>query len=205
MAIKVKSLLIFLAFVLILILSIGAVIGLQSVTMIEWWIPLSISAFVAAATGTVLWRYWAKVTGVERFLPNFLANFIFATFLIAGLFYTLNYAGASDKKSYKEEAMVMSKYREIRHRSQRVGRNRYVTGAEYNEYYISVKLDSGKEKNLQLPYSTYQHIKQDKPITLSFSKGLFFTDVINISAIPIDNPPAPEKRKRCRFFGTSGK
>lgn len=191
--------------VFLLIFSIGAIIGLQPLTMIGWWIPVLISAAIAAGSGTVLWRLWQRLTGKYTFVPNFLAHFIFFTFFLAGIFYTLNFAGAYNAPSNKEKALVISKYREKRHQSRRVGRNRYVNGPEYNVYYVTVELQSGQKKDIQLPYSIYKGIKEDSPLTLSFARGLFGTNIIRTSDIPKDNPPVPEKRKRCRFFGTHDK
>lgn len=86
-----------------------------------------------------------------------------------------------------------------------MGKNRYVSGPEYYEYYVEVDFPEGKSKNIQLPYSIYKGIKKDNDITLSLARGFFGIDVIRTSDIPLDNPPAPEKRKRCRFFGTHDK
>lgn len=191
--------------VFILIFSIGALIGLQSLTMIRWWIPVGISGIMAALSGTVLWRIWPRLTGNYSFPVNFICHFIFLTLLLSGLFYTINVIGASNSPARKEKALVVSKYKEKHYRSRRVGRNRYVRGPEYFEYYVKVEFPKGKEKSIQLPYSTYKGIKQDNEITLSLARGLFGVDVILTSEISKDNPPAPEKRKRCRFFGTHDK
>ena len=190
--------------VFVLIASIGSVIGLQSLTLIKWWISLLISGVMAAGSGTVLWRMWQRLTGNHAFTPNFICHFVFITFLLSGLFYIVNFS-ASSSDVRKEKAMVISKYREKHHQSRRVGKNRYVSGPEYYEYYVEVDFPEGKSKNIQLPYSIYKGIKKDNDITLSLARGFFGIDVIRTSDIPLDNPPAPEKRKRCRFFGTHDK
>ncbi|MDE5791141.1 MAG: phage holin family protein [Muribaculaceae bacterium] len=187
--------------VFILIFSLGAVIALQSLTMIRWWIPLLFSGVMAALSGTVLWRMWQRLTGNYSFTLNFICHFVFFTLLLSGLFYTINFAGANDN-ARKEKAPVICKFKEKHYRSRRVGRNRYVRGPEYYEYYVKVEFPKGKEKNIQLPFSTYKGIKQDRDLTLSLSRGLLGVDVIRTSDLAKDNPPVPEKRKRCRFFGT---
>ncbi|MDE5808316.1 MAG: hypothetical protein K2H76_09375, partial [Muribaculaceae bacterium] len=116
--------------------------------------------------------------------------------------YIINYAGASKERIEKVE--IASRYREQHYQSRRVGKNRYVRGNPYYEYYINVILPSGKEKKLQIPYSAYSRMKSGMEINLSFSKGCLGADVINVKDIISDNPDlrVPAKRKRCRFVGT---
>lgn len=197
---------IYIILVFIMIICIGAIIALQSITMIRWWIPLVGAAVLSFASGTTLWRIWRKLTTSDRFLPNFILHSVFFTFFLTTLFFSLN-AIFTSENTRKEDAFVESKYREKHHRSRRVGRNRYVTGPAYYEYYITVKLKTGETRNIELPWETYQGIKNESDITLSFKKGLFGADVLITDDIPEDNPVViePKHRRRCKFFGTSGK
>ncbi|MDE7414673.1 MAG: hypothetical protein K2N05_12910 [Muribaculaceae bacterium] len=135
---------------------------------------------------------------------NFIISIVFFTFILTGSFYSLN-SFFSHSEKIKEEVTVTSKYREKHYRSQRVGRNRYVKGPAYYEYYITVKFQDGSTKNIQLPWKDYEGIKKDSELTLSLRKGLLGSNVIITNDITIDNPRASEKRKRCRFFGTHDK
>ncbi|MDE6297053.1 MAG: hypothetical protein K2L89_04325 [Muribaculaceae bacterium] len=193
--------------VFILIGSLGAYIGFASITMIKWWIPLLFSGVIALATGTVLWRKWQILTEIDSFAINFISHLIFASIFLTGLLYTLNYIGSACSTPYTEKAMVTEKYREKHYQSRRVGRNRYVRGNPYYEYYIEVRFNNGKDKKIQLPYKTYNLIKSGKEINLSISKGWLGAGVLHISDILADNPDLskPKERKKCRFFGTSGK
>ncbi|MDE5869794.1 MAG: hypothetical protein K2H18_06140 [Muribaculaceae bacterium] len=193
--------------VFILIASIGAFIGFASITMIKWWIPLLLSSVVAVATGTVLWRLWQKVTEIDSFALNYITHIIFYSLFLTGFLYTLNYFGSLNSVPHKEEAMVIEKYKERHYQSRRVGRNRYVRGNAYFEYYIEVRFNNGKDKKIQLPFSTYKLIKSGKEINLSLSKGWLGANVLHTGSILADNPDLskPKERKKCRFFGTSGK
>lgn len=192
------------AIVFLLIFSIAAIVSLQPVTMIGWWIPLSISFIIATGSGFLFLRFWSQFTQIRSSIPNFLFHLIFFTLFFSSLFYTLNLIGTSSAHSRKIEAVVLDKFKEKHHRTRRVGKNSYVRGPEYYVYYVTVDYPNGLRKNIRLPYPVYKDMKIDRPITLTVTSGLFGADVILTSEIEKDNPPLPEKRKRCRFFGTHG-
>lgn len=207
--VSVWRVLVLVLLVFLLIAGIGAYIGLLSITMIAWWIPLLFSSVIAAATGTVLWTKWEKLTEINSFAVNFILHIIFFSFFLTGVLYFLNFIGSVNRPPHKAEATVVEKYKEKHYTSRRIGRNRYVRGNPYYEYYMEVELPSDKRRKIQLPYKTYQKIKTDRDITLSFSKGWLGVDVIQTSDILADNPDLnkiPEHRpRRCKFFGTSGR
>lgn len=190
--------------VFVLIAAIGAYLGLASITLIAWWIPLIVSLVLAAISGTVLWRLWQQLNGIDSIAPNFIAHIVFFTFFLTGAFYVINFICRDESNPQKVTAVVLEKYREKHYRSQRVGRNRYVRGNPYYEYCIEVRLENGEDKKISLPFKTYKGVKPDKEITLSLAKGGLGADVLLTSDIPADNPDfyKESKRKGCRFVGS---
>lgn len=191
--------------VFILIMAIGANIALLEYTLVKWWIPILISATVAAFSGTLLWKVWKRLTDINYFWVNFLCHLIFTTFLLSGLYLTINYAGSGNP--HPEEACVVAKFREQHYRSRRVGRNRYVRGNPYWEYYIKVRLDDSSVRKIRINFKEYQNVRTDRNLILSLSKGALGLPVIHPDRLSEDNPwlKAPDKSRRCRFFGTHGK
>lgn len=192
--------------IILLIASLLSLIYFPSITLIKWWIPFIISALIAAASATVLWRLWPPLTKSAQFLPNFAINTIFFTIFLSALFFTLNFFIAKGHEPQKEKVYVEEKYRETHYRSNRTGRRSYSRGAPYYEYYIKVSFPDKSTKNIQLPFSTYKNISSISEIILSMAPGIMGINVIRPNDIAVDNPVVEKKRKRrCRFFGTHGK
>lgn len=193
------------AVVFLFILSLGAVITLLEYTLIRWWIPILCAGVFAVATGTILWKVWRRLTGSGSFPLNYAIHIIFTTFFLAGLYLTINFTGKSSMR--KEEVTVESKVREKHYRSRRVGRNRYVRGNPYYEYYVKVKMDDGSIRKVRVNYHPYLNIRSGEELTLSISKGALGLPVIHPDMILTDNPSlsAPPKDRKCKFFGTTGK
>ena len=191
--------------ILVFIFSLGLTLYFAGISITPWWIPVLVCVLIAAASGAKLWKVWQGLTQSKSFLPNFICNLLFSTFLLTSAYYILN--SVIPVGSTKENVEVISKFREKHYRSERVGKNSYKRGAPYYTYHISVKLPNNREKNIQLPHSTYSRIKSGEEIRLVFTKGCLGETMIDTSTILQNNPQLakPErKRKRCRFFGTHG-
>ncbi|MDE6558305.1 MAG: hypothetical protein K2K29_00265 [Muribaculaceae bacterium] len=197
--------LLLIALVFVTILSLGAIIYFIEITVISLWIPLIIAMAAAAEITAFSWRHWQFLTGNGSGIVNWLSSLTFFTILLTALLYIANYSGASSPTL--QSAEITHKYRQQRHRQQRVGRNRYTQGAPYYVYFIDVTLPDGRQKTLQLPSSAFRRMPKAGAVNISISRGLLGADVINTATIISDNPQleAPVKRKnRCRFFGTHG-
>ncbi|MDE6718040.1 MAG: hypothetical protein K2J70_07600 [Muribaculaceae bacterium] len=203
---RVIRILVLIGVAFMLIFSVGAILALAPITMVKLWIPAVVALILAAIAGTVLWRLCTRLTGISHFAPNYLLSLIFLAVCLTALFFSINACFLTGASPRKERVTVERKYRERHHTTRRTGRHSYVQGPDYYTYHLSVVFPDGTARNLQLPYSVYKDIPQDSSLTLSLRRGILGAEVLQTSDIPDDNPvPPAKKRKRCRFFGTSGK
>ena len=170
-------------------------VSIHSNTMIDGWLPAVGASVLAAISGTTLARIWQKITGSSKFAVNYICNLIFATGLLLALFYGCNFAFSRGATSEPHEAIVEKKYSKVRHHSRRVGRNRYVRGEAYNVYYIDVRFDNGRMKDLSMPFERYRRIHVGDTLSIPFEKGLFGIPVIKRRGTPVDAPQSDYSRQ----------
>ena len=115
---------------------------------------------------------WMKIAGVM----------IFAGGLYLFSFYALNYHCADEESIQSEEVVVIRKYYEVHHHSERSGRRSYSTGRPYNVYYMEVSFPDGQTKKMRISMKRYNKLHKGDVLHMELEKGLFGFPVIR------DNP-----------------
>ncbi|CAK7061733.1 MAG: hypothetical protein PARBB_02924 [Parabacteroides distasonis] len=172
----------------VVVLLVGLAVGVYSLsryTLVHFSVPLVCFATVSLLSGVFLGRarIWGWVTGSARFLPNFLCCSVCMCVLGLSLFYFCNYAFANDEEGGMRDAVVEEKYQKVRHKSRRVGRNRYARGEAYNVYYMKVRFGDGPANELQIEQKRYARIHKGDTIRLFVSEGLFRVPVIKYNHV----------------------
>lgn len=155
----------------------GAV-SLTSRTLINPWIPFSVAAVLALISGVTMWRFWKWVTTSEKFIWNYLCHVGIAFSLFSGAFFICNFVFSDKETLHKEKVSVVRVYREKRHHSKRVGRRYYAQGTPYYVYYMEVRFDDGRTKDLSIPFERYRRVHKGDSINIPVSMGLFKVPVI---------------------------
>lgn len=150
-------------------------------TLVEWWIPLSITAVATTALWMPLkgaWRKWLKPE--SAWTP---AVTHFAAFILGGvaLLLSLNYFGADSSTIHREEVTVVSKETHKRHHSRRVGRRRYTTGEPYYVYDLNLRFSDGRTKSIRVDAARYNRTRTGATLTLPMERGLLGWPVITRS------------------------
>ena len=73
---------------------------------------------------------------------------------------------------------VESKYTKTRHRSRRLGRNRYAQGEAYKVYYIGVGLPDGRIKEMSATLKEYNRVRRGDTLAFPVERGFFGVPVI---------------------------
>ncbi|NBH87916.1 MULTISPECIES: hypothetical protein [Bacteroidales] len=171
-----------------IIFLIGLAVGVYSLsryTLVRFSVPLICFATVSLLSGVLLCkaRIWGWITGSARFLPNFLCCSVCTCVFCLSVFYICNYAFANDKEGGMRDAVVEEKYQKVRHKSRRVGRNRYTRGEAYNVYYMKVRFVDGPVNELQIEQKRYARIHKGDTIQLFVSEGFFSVPVIKYNHV----------------------
>lgn len=161
-------------------------------TLVEWWIPLSITAVAAAALWMPLKGAWRKWLQTESGWTPPVTHF--AAFILGGcaLLLALNYFCADDSTIHREDATVVSKETHKRHHSRRVGRRRYTTGEPYYVYDLNLQFADGRTKSLRVDASRYNRTRTGATLTLPMEKGLLGWPVI-MRSMPENMPENAQK------------
>lgn len=163
---------------LVIILSIGVIIGLSSLTMTSPWFPIGASAAFAAITGTVLADKWEWLTKTNRFILNYLCHLAAVTILMAAAFYIINYAFADKESIHTVKATVERRYSETRHKTRRLRRNVYVNGEPYKVYYMELRFENGMKKSRSISLAKFNRIRKGDTINVKIAQGAFHIPVI---------------------------
>lgn len=178
-SINVRGTAIIVVVLLIWLLAGGLAMAIYSHTVVELWIPLSICSVAALLSGIWLWKPWRKMTDSDLFLPNYICHFVFSGVILLAVFFSLNRFLASGPE-YDEQVKVERKYSEKKYRNRRVGRNRYVRGEAYYEYYAEISLPDGRVKQLRLELPAYNRTRTGSTMTIRLRSGFFGFPVIDL-------------------------
>lgn len=164
-------------FVLFLIFSIGAILALGDRTFIAWWIPCSLSLVFAVPLALVSISFWQWFTLLRNRYVNFGVGIVCFFLFLSAAFYSANFIfSSSDHKL--TEVSIERKYTKTRHRSKRVGRNRYVQGEPYTVFYIDIRFPDGRERSLEIKGTEYMKCRKNGKATIETARGLFGPEVI---------------------------
>ncbi len=163
---------------LIIILGLGAIIGLSSLTMTSPWFPIGTAVAFAAITGSVLADKWEWLTGSRRFILNYICHLAVVSILMAAAFYVVNYAFADAESSHTVKAVVERRYSETRYKTRRIRRNVYGNGEPYKVYYMELRFDNGMKKSRLIPLSKFNRVRKGDTINVNIAQGAFHIPVI---------------------------
>lgn len=147
-------------------------------TLIDMWMPFSVSAILAIATVAAIGKFWRKVTSFKSFWLNCLFHAVIMTGFLSGLFYTLNFCFADEATLHNETVLVDRKYYKVRHKSVRISRKVYRQGEAYKEYFIKVRFNNGRTANIPLSYEQQRRLRVGMNIDIPVVVGLFDVSVI---------------------------
>lgn len=161
-------------------------------TLVEWWIPLSITAVAAAALWMPLKGAWRKWLHTESLWGPLAAHFAAIILVGSTLLLSANYFCADDSTIHREDATVVSKETHKRHHSRRVGRRRYTTGEPYYVYDLNLQFADGRTKSLRVDAARYNRTRTGATLTLPMEKGLLGWPVI-MRSMPENMPENAQK------------
>lgn len=160
-----------------------AVFALYDITLMPWWLPWIIGVPVAAATGLHCARWWQRVTWLKSVALNYCVHVAVVAGVVAMAFMLANRIG-SENRGEVVEARLEKVYSEQRHRSRRVGRNRYVRGEAYYVYRADVEVE-GRHKTLNINRSQYSRLRRATTVEVPVSRGLFGFRILEASGLKV--------------------
>ncbi|MDE5650555.1 MAG: hypothetical protein K2J65_09290 [Duncaniella sp.] len=163
-------------FVSFMLLALGLAIYSNSLT--TWWIPVLPAAMVSLGTAPMLCRKWRRLTDVKNWIVNLICHVFVVGSITYSAFLCINYWGADEASDVTENTEVVNKYRQAHTRYRRVGRNRRVADGEYYSYHLLLKFSDGREKAVEVPFSSYRNVKVGGHRILHVQDGLLGIRVI---------------------------
>lgn len=163
---------------LVTVVLLGGSMALYQNTLIDWKIPVGITAVLALISASVMHRRWRKLTQTDYTPVNFGCHAIVSFSIMIFLFFAGNYFLAADETKHTETVTVEKKFREERQRTRRVGRRMVRTGEVYYEYFIEVRFDDGRLKKLHVSTGKYRHTRTGTTLPLDIEMGYFGIPVI---------------------------
>ena len=116
---------------------------------------------------------------------NFIMGVIVASGVLAGGFYITNFAWADASTGHGERAVVERKYSEKHYHTRRVGRNRYVRGDAYYQYYLELRYANGYKLPLEVKLPRYRRVSAGDTVSVTIQRGLYSIPVVK--SVPADN------------------
>lgn len=195
---KTKNTVTLVVIVLVTLIGLGFAMALHRNTLVDWWLPAVVCAVPAALLAALYTRLIMSLAGLSR--PWMAACAGFALFFTAllGTAYSLNYFDSDPDSSLQCKATVSAKYTAERHRSKRVGRNRYVQGEPYTVYFIKMDIPGGRVKELEVTAGQYAGLRKGQSIDLQIERGLLGVPVIKNMRLPDKSRDRSQKRKHVK-------
>ncbi len=148
-------------------------------------------AMLAAAAGAIallLWPLmksaWIRVFPLLNTLWRLGAHMAVATAVVLSAILTINYYGADNDSTHIEQATVVNRYTEQRHRTRRINRRIYTNSGEaYTVYYMVIRLDDGRTKTIQIDNRRYRQLRVGSTVSLPVSRGMLGMAVTDLRRI----------------------
>ena len=133
------------------------------------WTPI---LAIATAGTALLWlptkKIWKRAT----------AHAITATSLIVFVILAGNYYIEDASSEHREEVTVQRKFSRKRQQTRRIRGRVYSSGKTYYVYYMTVKFDNGRTKEMQISLKQYNRIRTGTRYHLQIGKGAFGLPII---------------------------
>ena len=147
-------------------------------TITQWWIPVIPAAMVAFGTAPMIYHRWIRLTDIDSKIVNFICHIFVFGAITYFLFLGVNYWCADPQTIVEEQVEVVDKYQKSHTKYRRVSRNRRVPDGHYNTYHLLLKLHDGREKEIEVPFSTYRSTRNGGHRNLTLEKGFFGLTII---------------------------
>lgn len=190
----------------ILLILVAGISSMLESTMINTWLFFGVVAFVAAATGMVLYRPWGKLTGIDRFYVNFPLHVVVSGIVLSAALLMGNYFATDFDRLPRERVIVEKRITKTRYKTKRVTRRTYTRGAPYKVYYLEISLPGGEHKEVYVPKKLYDKARKGDTATVNIGRGALSFPVFNPHSLELLHPHVNKKKtSRCKYFGTSGR
>lgn len=158
------------------IFSIGAGMGLYSVTFIPLWMPLAAAAVIALAVMPALLPRWQRLAGGIPAWAAGIGHLAVTGGVCFALILGANYFGASEP--HEVAATVVGKEKKKHTRYRRAGRRNYVPAGDYYTWELVLELEGGRRYNKPVSAGRYRTVRMGSHTTVNVARGLFGFDVV---------------------------
>lgn len=163
---------------IVLIVSSGMAYYFGTKTLVDLWIPWSVSFSLALLSGIFAWRIWIPLTSAKRFIINFPIHLIGVTVIFGFLILAINYTLSDIRTRTVVNAEVCSRYTKTRYHTKRVGRHYTAKGNPYKVYYIEIEFPDGRKKESGVTLSQYNRIKKGTQLRVVVENGFLSMPVM---------------------------
>lgn len=149
----------------------GGVFAFYSLTIVSWWLPLTVGIAGAGAAAIVIRQRSNEFNPFKRLdrIGMIAGAGVLAAFLLLGC----NFIFADSESTHVEETTVTDTYSKEHKRYRRGPRGRMIpTGETYKTFHITFRLTDGREKSRQVNFSVYRSLHKGDPYEVKLQKGL---------------------------------
>lgn len=182
-----------------LLLTLAIMLGVGSAVetnylLTSWWIPLSVSVFIAAVLALPMRRFWQWLTESDKTALNLLVHMVVMTPIIYFAILTVNYVFRFNT-STTVNAKVERVYSETRYHTRRVSRRVYTRGTPYKAYGIEITFHNGKKRHFDVKKNVYDRLVKGDTITVDIYKGRLGMQVFNSSELKLGDEKTKARKK----------
>lgn len=183
-----------------LLIFIGGSMAIYSNTIVNPWIPIAGAAIIALVSVPPCARWWKFVTQCRQPWVNGLCHVIFTGSLLLFVFYFSNFYFAKHDTIHTERAVIERLYSETHYKTKRISRRTYGRGEPYQQYYMEVRFEDGRSKNLSLKLDDYRRLMRMDTVQLKMERGLWGIPVIRREGCNIEVPKSSYRQAVHRSY-----
>lgn len=183
-----------------LFIFIGGSMAMYSNTIVKPWIPIAGALVIALVSIPICIRWWKFVTQCSQPWVNGLCHVLFTGALLLFVFYFSNFYFAKHNTIHTERAVIERLYSETHYKTKRISRRTYGRGEPYQQYYMEVRFEDGRSKNLSLKFDDYRRLKRMDTVQLKMERGLWGIPVIRREGCNIEVPQSGYRQTGHRRF-----
>lgn len=172
--------------------------AIYSNTIVKPWIPITGAAIIASVSVPPCAKWWKFVTQSRSPWVNGLCHVLFTGSLLIFAFYFCNFHFAKHATIHTEQAVIERLYSETHYKTKRISRRTYGRGEPYQQYYMEVRLEDGRTKNLSVKFDDYRKLKKLDTVQLKMERGLWGIPVIRREGCNIDVPQSGYRQSERR-------
>lgn len=147
-------------------------------TIVAWWLPVTAAAVIAIVTLPLLRERWQWLAGNDKIMRT-LCHLYVVGCASYGLPLIANSTFTDESSRHEEIVTVVKKEQVTRRTGHRSGRRYRTTGRTTQYYYATVCFADGTIKKIPVSHTKYNHLRKDRPWTLSLRRGLLGFTVVD--------------------------